>query len=108
MAGHGVLSEIQEAFVGGVGEMGLAVQHGDGTGVFGLVRVQAGDQLVERFQIGVIARLLEGINDHRVYLAARRGRGFVGNGHWLIRRFGRRRGLHNLIINEGGHLSRYF
>jgi hypothetical protein len=62
VSGDDVFAEIKEMFVTFHGVMGLAIHHRDRARVFVFLPVEAGDQLVELFQVRVIARLPKGIN----------------------------------------------
>ena len=51
VSGDDVFAEIKEMFVTFHGVMGLAIHHRDRARVFVFLRVEAGDQLVELFQV---------------------------------------------------------
>jgi len=82
VAGSGVFSEIEESFISFHGVVRLAIHHGDWARVRVLVRVQAGDQLIKLFQVGVMARLLERVNHDRMNLACLRCPGFLWQVAW--------------------------
>src|SRR5208282_3085257 len=76
MPGDNGPPEIQKLFVPFHRVVSLAIHDGDRTRVFVRFRVQLCDQLVELFQIGVIGRLVEGINDDRMNFGTLRRPGF--------------------------------
>src|SRR6266850_8222288 len=64
--GQGLLSKIIERPVPFHRVMGLPVHDGNWPGVDVFLTVQASDQFIERFEIGISARLAERIDNHRM------------------------------------------
>src|SRR2546426_9329248 len=80
MPGHHVAPEIMKRLVPIHREMCLAIHHGDRTGVQSRICFQAGDQLVQRLQVRVIAGLLERIDDYGMNLAGEGRSGWFPGG----------------------------
>ena len=66
---QGVPPEVEVRFVAGHGIMGLAIQDRDGAGIAVLFRSQSPDELIQRLQVRVIARLPERVDDDWMNLA---------------------------------------
>src|SRR5438128_6506379 len=110
MAGDSVFPEIKKRFIPFHGIMGLAVHDRDRARVFASFLVQPGDQLVKLFQVRIIARLSEGINQDGMNLASLRSPGFFPGCNELGRRClcARRWLIHWVMMVSGSSESKHF